>query len=181
MEYIDSFITKSSKEIKFRYPTINDAQILMDYINKLSTEQSFILFQGHQQTLKAETKWLKEKIKETKSNKGVYLCAFNGNQLVGCGEITLGNNAKSHVGDFGISVTFDFRGEGIGQKLMELIISESIKKLSGLKIITLEVFGENKIAQSLYKKMGFIKFGCLPKSLERKGKMDDAILMYKKV
>ena len=29
--------------------------------------------------------------------------------------------------------------------------------------------------------LGFIKFGCLPKSLKRKEKFDDAILMYKKI
>lgn len=181
MEYIDSFITKSGKEIKFRYPTIDDAETLKNYINKISAEQSFILLQGFQNTLESETNWLKDKLEKISKNKCVYLCGFNHNQLVACAEITLGFEAKSHVGEFGISVALEFRGQGIGQKIMELVISELVKKMPEMKIIDLEVFGQNQIAQNLYRKLGFIKYGKLPNGLRRKGQFDDAVYMYKKL
>ncbi len=181
MEYIDSFITKSGKEIKFRYPSINDAEDLKNYINKISAEQSFILLQGFQNTLESETNWLKDKLEKISKNKCVYLCGFYNNQLVACAEITLGFEAKSHLGSFGISVALEFRGQGIGQKIMELVISESIKKMPEMKIIDLEVFGQNQIAQNLYRKLGFIEYGRFPGGLKRRGSFDDAILMYKKI
>ena len=181
MEYIDTFTTKSGKEIKFRYPIIKDAENLKNYINKISAEQSFILLQGFQNTLVSEANWLKDKLEKISKNQCVYLCGFCDDQLVACAEIDLGIEAKSSVGEFGISVALDFRGFGIGEKIMELTINESIKKLSDLRIITLEVFGQNKIAQNLYQKLGFIEYGKLPNGLKRKGQFDDAIYMYKKL
>jgi RimJ/RimL family protein N-acetyltransferase len=181
MEYIAKFITKSGKEISFRYPIMSDVGLLMNYINKISAEESFILFQGFQTTIESETKWLQDKIDKISKNKCVYLCGFYKNKLVACSEITLHSDAKSHVGNFGISVATEFRGQGLGQKIMELTIDESIKKLADLRIIDLEVFGKNIIGKNLYKKLGFIEYGRLPKALKRKGEYDDAILMYKKV
>ncbi len=181
MNFINTFITKSGKEIKFRYPTIDDVEVLKNYINKISAEQSFILLQGFQNTLESETNWLKDKLEKISKNQSVYLCGFCDDQLVACAEVELGIEAKSHVGNFGISVALDFRGFGIGEKIMELTIFESIKKLPELRIITLEVFGQNKIAQNLYRKMGFIEYGKLPNSIKRRGQFDDAILMYKKI
>jgi len=181
MEYIDTFTTKSSQEIKFRYPIIEDAEILKNYINKISAEQSFLLLQGFQNTTESETKWLQDKLEKISKNQCVYLCGFCDDQLVACAEVELGIEAKSHLGNFGISVALDFRGFGIGEKIMELVIAESIKTMPEMKIIDLEVFGQNQIAQNLYRKLGFIEYGKLPNGLKRKGQFDDAIYMYKKV
>jgi RimJ/RimL family protein N-acetyltransferase len=181
MEFIDTFITKSGQEIKFRYPTIDDVEILKNYINKISAEESFILLQGFQQTTESETNWLKDKLEKISKNQCVYLCGFYKNELVSCGEITLELEAKSHVGNFGISVALEFRGHGIGQKTMELIISEAVKNIKELKIIILECFASNIPGLNLYKKLGFKKYGQLAKGIKRKGKFDDAIYMYKKI
>ena len=181
MEYIDTFTSKSSKKINFRYQTIEDAEDLKNYINKISAEQSFILLQGFQNTLESETNWLKDKLEKISKNQSVYLCGFYNDQLVACAEVELGIEAKSHVGNFGISVALAFRGQSIGEKIMELTINESIKKLSELRIVTLEVFGQNQIGQNLYRKMGFTEYGKLPNSIKRRGQFDDAIYMYKKV
>ena len=176
---ISQSTTKSGKTVSFRYPTINDAEILMNYINKISLEKTFITFQGEQQTLKEETKWLKSFIEKINKSELVFLMAFIGGNLVATSHIELKDKIKSHIGGFGITVSKDYRGDGIGKKLMELVISESIKKIKGLKIIELEVFGDNPIAQNLYKKMGFIEFGRLPRGIKHKDKFVDAVLMYK--
>ncbi len=181
MKNINKFITKSNKEISFRYPVIDDVQQLKDFINKISAEQSFLLLQGFQNTLESETKWLQDKLNKIDKNKCVYICGFYENKLVACSEITLHSDAKAHVGNFGISVAIEFRGLGLGQKIMELTIEESIKKLPDLKIIDLEVFDKNIIGKNLYKKLGFIEYGRLPEGLKRKGEYEDAVLMYKKV
>lgn len=173
--------TKSGKTVSFRYPTIDDAKILMEYINKISTEKSFILFQGEQQTLEEEIKWLKGKLELITKNKCAFIVAFIDDKLIASSEITLKSLAQGHIGSFGITVSKECRGEGIGKNLMKLVTKEAIEKIKNLKIIELEVFGSNIIAQNLYKKMGFIEYGRLLKGLKRRGKFDDAILMYKKV
>jgi RimJ/RimL family protein N-acetyltransferase len=173
--------TKSGKTVSFRYPTIDDVQILTDYINTISSEKSFITFQGEQQTLEEETKWLKDKLEKIDKKECVYLLGFIDNKLVGCSEIEMKSLVKKHVGSFGISVAKEFRGNGAGEKLMEAVIKESIRKLPDLKIIQLDCFANNPVAQNLYKKLGFVEYGRLPNGLKRKGEFVDEILMYKKI
>lgn len=181
MDYTNSFISKSGKKITFRYPNINDVHILKDYINKISNEKTHILYQGEQQTLESETAWLKNKLDKISTGECVYLCAFYKDKLIGSSEITLLDKVKSHIGSFGITIHSDFRQEGIGHKLMELVIAESIKNIPNLKIIELEVFGNNPIANDLYKKLGFVEHGRLPGGINHQGKFVDAVLMYEKV
>ena len=173
--------TKSGKTVSFRYPTIEDAQILTDYINTISAEKTFIIFQGEQQSLEEETKWLVGKLEKIKNNECVFVLAFIDNHLVGSSEITLKSFDQKHVGSFGITIAKDFRGEGIGKELMNLVINESIKNIKDLKIIELEVFGNNPIAKDLYEKMGFVEYGRLPEEIDHKDQFVDAVLMYKKI
>jgi len=173
--------TKTGKTVSFRYPTINDIEILMNYINKISAEKSYITFQGEQKTLEEEKKWLEEKLDLVSKNECVFITAFIKNKLIASSEITLESLIKNHVGSFGITVAKECRGEGIGKILMDLVIKESIKNIKKLKIITLECFGTNTIGLNLYKKLAFKEYGCLPNGLKRRGKFDDAILMYKKI
>lgn len=176
---IHTAITKTGKTVSFRYPTIKDAKGMMNYINKLSKEKTYILMQGGQKTLEDEKKWLQSFLDHR--DRSLIILAFYKDKVIGISDISLKDEAKKCVGSFGLSVAKDFRGEGIGKILMELVIKESIRKMKDLKIIDLEVFGDNLIAQNLYKKLGFKEYGRLPKCLKRLGKFSDAILMYKKV
>lgn len=173
--------TKTGKIVSFRYPTIKDTQILMDYINKISVEKTFILLQGEQKTLLQEKKWLVEKYKSIKENKAVILLGFINKKLVTLSDIEIQPMAKNHIGNFGITVAKEFRGEGIGKIIMDLVIKEAIKNIKELKIITLDCFAINTIAINLYRKLGFKEYGVLPQGLKRKGKFEDQILMYKKI
>ena len=78
-----------------------------------------------------------------------------------------------------IGVDKDFRGEGIGEALMNAVETEA--KEIGVKVIELQVFGENKPALNLYKKLGFTSFGVLPRSIDFRGKLIDEVYMYKRV
>lgn len=173
--------TKSDKTISFRYPTIDDTEILMNYINKISLEKSFITFQGEQTTFEDEKKWLESKLEAIQNKKCVFILAFIENKLVGNTDINSGVFFAKHVGDFGITIDIDYRGNGIGELLMDLVIKESIKNIDGLKIIKLGVFSDNLIGQNLYKKMGFIEYGRLPEGAKHADNFVDEIFMYKKI
>jgi ribosomal protein S18 acetylase RimI-like enzyme len=64
---------------------------------------------------------------------------------------------------------------------MELILKEAEKELGELKIVTLEVYATNEVAQNLYKKMGFVEYGKLPKGVMRSGTFEDRLMMYKNI
>ena len=173
--------TRSGKEFVIRYPEMDDLEKLLNFINELSDERTFVRYQGEHETLESERKWLEGRLKEIEDKKSVHLLAFSENKLIGACEIHLRDKTEKHIGILSITVAKDLRGEGIGKTLMDLIIKESGKELPGLKIITLEVYSTNDIARKLYEKLGFIVYSTLPNGITRSGKFEDSILMYKNV
>lgn len=172
---------KIRKNIIFRYPTKNDLKAVWEYINTISKEQTFILFQEEEITWEEEEKWLEGELKKITEHKSVQLFAFADKKLIGVSGISMKDKAEKHVGTFGITMAKDFRNKGIGRVLMEKVLQQAKKNLKGLKIIILGVFGNNPIAKNLYQKMGFVEYGNLPNGILHKGKCVDHTYMYKKV
>ncbi len=172
---------KTGKDIIIRYPDPSDLKEMLRYINELSDEKTFIRNQGEHETLKSEAIYLKTIIENIKNNRAVHLLSFNNSKLIAVSGITMRDKTEKHLGVFGISVAKDFRGEGLGKFLMELVLNEAKKEIPSLKIVALDVYSNNLIAQELYKKLGFIEYGRLPNGIMREGKFEDAILMYKNI
>lgn len=173
--------TKTGKDILVRYPEIGDVGEMLEFINEISKEKTFISYQGEEETLESETKYLKLKLKAIKNKKSVQLLTFRNNKLVGESEIHMMDKTEKHIGIFGITVKKDFRGEGLGKLLMGLVMREAKEKIPGIKIVTLGVYSTNGVARGLYKKMGFTEYGLLPNGITRNEKFEDAVLMYKNI
>lgn len=173
--------SEKGQEIIIRYPQKGDAQAMCDYINTLSKEKTFISFQGEQLTLKEETKYLNDQLKKFKEKQAVQLLVFSNDKLIGNSQIDMKDRATKHEGVFGISLAKGYRGEGIGKKLMSLLLTQAKKNIPQIRIVTLSIFANNSSAMSLYKKMGFKVFGTLPAGVLHKGKYVDHIFMYKKL
>lgn len=173
--------TKKGKDLSVRYPEANDVKEMLRFINELSDEKTFITYQGEHETLESETKYLETRLKEITDKKAVHLLIFYGIQLIAAAEIHMMDKTGRHVGVLGITVAKNFRGEGLGKLLMDLIVKEAEKEMSDLKIVRLEVYSTNSIAQNLYQKMGFEKYGELPDGIYRCGTFENAILMYKNI
>lgn len=173
--------TDKGKDILIRYPEKGDMEKLLNFINQISDERTFIRYQGEHETKESEEKWLTKRLDEIDKKRTVHLLAFSGDELAGATEIHLRDKTEKHIGVFGITVAKTFRGEGIGKILMDSVIKEAMGELSGLRMITLEVYSTNENAKNLYRKMGFVDYGILPEGITRNDKFEDAILMYKKV
>lgn len=173
--------TKTGRELIFRYPQEEDLNDLVRYINTLSAEQTFIRFQGERLSHEEEKEYLEKILKRIKEKKDVHILAFVEDQLVGKGDIRLRDKIDAHVGDFGLTIAKDYRGQSIGSLLLQKTIDEAKKNLLGLKIITLGVFEDNAIAIQLYRKYGFKEYGRLPEGVFRRGQFADHIYMYKKI
>lgn len=178
---VSKFKLEDGREVVIRYPELGDLKEMTRYINTLSKEQTFITFQGNEISLKDERKHLKNMLDKIKKGLAVQLLIFHNNQLVGITDIKMYEHALKHEGVFGITIAKEFRGVGLGKKIMELVIDETIKKLPQLKVITLGVFSDNPLAQNLYKSFGFKEYGRLPEIISHKDHLDDHIYMFKKV
>lgn len=178
---VDKFKLKDTREIVFRYPKIGDAGAMLDYINTLSKEKTFIRFQGEQLTLDFEIKRLTDLLKKIENKLAVQVLVFCNSKIVGISDLIMHEGATKHTGGFGITLAKEFRNKGIGKKLMTAVINEAIKNIKEIKIIFLSCFSDNTVALNLYKSMGFVEFGKLPEGIMHQDHFDDHIYMFKKV
>ena len=168
----------NKKTITIRGIEKNDlkrAKEFQNFINSLIKEDAQILL-NKKLTIKQETEWLKEQLKQVKDKKKVFLIAECKNEIIGNSSIELQRGRQMHVGDFSISIKNGYRGIGLGKYLLNGIIKLAKKELKP-KILKLAVFPNNKPAINLYKKFGFQKVAKIPKQLNYKGKLIDEIIM----
>lgn len=70
-------------------------------------------------------------------------------RLVGWADIVpISRQSMGHVGTLGMGVVAEYRGQGIGNRLLEITIAHAWRE--GLKRLELEVFADNEIAIDLY-------------------------------
>lgn len=169
------------KEIIIRYPKKDDVQAMWEYINTLSKERTFIRYQGERVSLEEEIKYLNSQLEKISQKHAVLLLVFCEGKLIGISGIDMKDKIEKHIGVLGISIAKGFRGAGIGSKLMELVIEEAEKNLTGLEIITLGVFSNNDLAKKMYQKFGFVEYGSLPNGVRLENGYTDHIYMYKVV
>lgn len=176
-----TFKTKSGQDGVLRYPRMSDANEMTEYINTISAEDTFITFSGEAISYDDEYTYLDDQMKRIVRGDVVkVICEVNG-KMAGICDVyrnLTGRRRSYHIGVFGISVAKEFRGEGIGYKLARCTIAEAKKNITGLRIVTLSVYGPNAIAKSLYEKIGFKEFGRLPKGVWYRNDYIDEISMY---
>ena len=175
------FEGKTKKGITYtvRYPKLSDADALRKYINQVSRERTFISFQGEQLTLKEEKQFLKDSLRKIKNREAVVLLIdIEGKTIGGVCGLTMRARTFEHVGELGLSVSKSFRGQGLGKLLIQSVIAEARKRISKLRIIMLRCYANNTVALSLYRRVGFKKYGTLPKGIRYKGRYIDEIEMY---
>ncbi|MFG6147599.1 GNAT family N-acetyltransferase [Halobacillus sp. B23F22_1] len=87
----------------------------------------------------------------------------------------------SHTGSFGMMLHKDFRGLGIGARLIKKLLLWT-EEHPCIEKVSLGVFSTNKRAIDLYKGMGFIEEGRKKKEIKLgENKYVDDVLMYKLV
>ncbi len=111
------------------------------------------------------------------SGKGMsQFVAVSDGKVVGWCDITpKGREGYRHVGQLGMGVLPQCRGQGVGKALMEKTLAAA--KADGIEKVELEVHASNQAAIALYERRGFIKEGCLCKARKIDGSYDDEILM----
>lgn len=171
-----------TKEITFRMVRRDDTAILLDYINTLSKEQTYIMYQGRQLTYETEEKYIEQFVRDVEMGNAVKILAMKGDHLVGVADATRSvYETEPHVCTFGIMLKKEWRGKGIGSLLMDKTLEAIVTHMTGITIIRLGVFGNNPIAERMYRNKGFIQYGVLPKGLKHKGEEVDHIFMYKRL
>jgi len=174
---IKNFNGKKLKVREMNKSDLKKVKDFLDYINSLIEEEAMILFK-QKKTLKEEKEWLKNALKEIEKKRRIYFLAQDKGKIVGTCSCHLKTERESHVGEIGISIRKEYRGIGLGKFLLSEVLKLAKKKLKP-KIFRLSVYENNKIAQNLYKKLGFKRVAKIPKQIEYKGKLISEIIMIK--
>ncbi|QQY80104.1 ribosomal-protein-alanine N-acetyltransferase [Keratinibaculum paraultunense] len=110
----------------------------------------------------------------TKNILAKYIVVEVDGRVVGYGGIWLILD-EGHITN--IAVDKEYRGLGLGDKLLEGLIQLCIDR--DIKVITLEVRKSNEVAKELYKKHGFKECGIRPGYYTNNN--EDAIIMWKTI
>lgn len=110
-------------------------------------------------------------------NGPVYYAVNNG-QVIGWCDVSPHENPRlKHRGGLGMGLISEFRGQGLGSKLLSAVIDHS--KKFGLEKIELTVYTSNTSAIALYKKFGFEEEGLIKKYRKLDGEYFDCLSMAK--
>lgn len=117
---------------------------------------------------------------EWKRRVGNALFALSEDKLVGMIVYVQGNKIKTkHIANiYGVYVTEEYRGQGVGRKLIDSVLEE-IKKSKDVVKINLTVNPEQKAAVKLYQNSGFKIVGQLKKEFLVVGRFYDELIMEK--
>ncbi|MBI2173334.1 MAG: GNAT family N-acetyltransferase [Candidatus Aenigmarchaeota archaeon] len=177
---IDRFMLKDGREVVARLPRKGDERKMMRYINELAEEKAYISVEK-KKTIKDEKKFLRELLAGMKSGKKTAFVFESGGRIIAMADSCKGACDKDgHVCKLALGVLKDFRGAGLGNLIMRMLIDASRKKLK-CRVARLSVYAPNKPATSLYRKHGFRVAGRIPKGIRHCGEYIDEMIMVKEI
>jgi RimJ/RimL family protein N-acetyltransferase len=157
--------TKNNKEIIIRAAIKEDAgstisikkSSIDEVINELLCPEEFT------RTVVDEEKWIDSHLDNPNH---IAIVAVFENQIIGLIDFSNGPRKRiAHTGQFGMSVSKNFRGQGIGTLLLQALI-EWATAHDQIEKINLSVHATNLAAQGLYKKLGFVIEGIMKNDLK---------------
>lgn len=154
---------------------IEDAQMIIDYLNQVGGESDFLTFGQNECQLNEleEMEVIEDYIEQENS---LLLLGFIDDELVSMLSIKGEQQERlKHIGHFAITVKKDYWNMSIASTMMEEML-EMIQD-TPLEILDLEVHKDNIHAIHLYEKFHFQKIGVYPKMFKINNQYYDFILM----
>lgn len=175
------FVARDGLEVVFREPRPTDAPQLMKFINEFVSEPMSGILIDSKVRLKDERDWLKGWLAMIKGRKGVLVLVEADGEIRGSCSVQSQKWKSSHVADFGIALSREIRGKGIGEELMKQTIALARRRIRGLELLQLKAFSYNERALGIYRKLGFFQVGRVPGASKEQDEYFDDILMVKKL
>ena len=167
---------KSFKKVKIRSAEISDAENLLETIKKYKSDSEFIpkFYEEIKLTIQKEEEWINSFIEKENS---LLLVAEYENKNIGNIDIT-GNSRimMEHTGVIGMGMLIEWRNSGLGTELKQNAINWA-KENPVLELLWLQVYCENELGISLYRKMNFKENGIIKNYFKRNGKYYDNLTM----
>ncbi|MGE7115067.1 N-acetyltransferase family protein [Lysinibacillus sp. NPDC047702] len=169
------------EQIKIRVATEEDVENMLAIQSEVLVEEDYLIttFEEFQQTIGEQKNWIQAKLTNERE---LILIAQYQEKIVGWLVFQSPNRKRlAHTGSFGMMILKEYRGLGIGKRLLEKLLKWA-ELNPYIEKISLGVFSTNESAIALYKKMGFVEEGRKINEIRLHDKQYiDDILMYKMV
>lgn len=161
-------------EIIIRPAAPGDGSAMSAYVSRLVAEKLDTILLNHEISPDEEEDTIR---RYQRLDHHVFLLAFDGERVVGMLDVHGHEHpAKRHWGVFGMSVDADYRGSGLGRRLLERAIAEA-KSWPGFCRLELGVTPWNERAIELYRSLGFVLEGVKRKGINLRGEPEDDLMM----
>lgn len=120
-------------------------------------------------------------LKEIRNGDALFYVAEEKGRIVGfcfVRKASVPDSELSHVGVMGVRVAKEFRGRGIGKKLIRYVLRISRKKF---EIIEVAILGINKRSKHIFGEFGFRTWGVAPGFVKRNRRYINLEYMYLKL
>ena len=171
---LKNFKAKDGQNVVLRTPRWEDLDDLLELINSLVEEKAEIYI-TEKFTRENEAEWLIKTISHMEKDEQIFLVAEVDKKVIASSDFQIQGGTEEHSGEIGIAVRDGYRNLGIGTEIMKTILEQVA--FFGLRTITVKTFATNKRAIHVYKKVGFVESGIIPKKHFREGKFIDEVIM----
>lgn len=172
MELVDG------RAIVLRDPEVDDAAAILECMAGVMAESDCLLGEADEfnYTLEQERVWVEEHREHPRSFAMVAACD---GVVIGVLDFRVGRfRRQRHTGSFGVSLRAAFRGQGIGTRMMEIMLDWG-RHHDEIEKIGLSAFSTNSQAIELYRRLGFIELARSPKHFKlADGSYADNVIMY---
>jgi hypothetical protein len=177
MELDALFICKNGQEITLRPAVPEDASEIIETINSVALERSYILTEQFKKTELEE----KQYIAEMDTTKNLLLVAVADGKVIGglgAHQASSGRHFKNaHVCEIGLHLINPYREQGIGAKMLEYALKWA--RDYGYKKLDACIFTSNKRSLNLFRKFGFVVEGKRAKQFRIGNEYIDEVIMGK--
>lgn len=172
---------KTGQTVVIRNAEASDAEDLIRYLKITAEETPFLIREPDEISLTLE----QEEDFITNCNNAerelMLVAVIDGKHIGNCSLMSIGPYKRyAHRCSIAIALYQEFCGRGIGNIMMQAVL-DAAKKI-GYEQAELEVVSGNEGAISLYRKLGFEKYGTFPNNMKyADGQYADAYWMVKKL
>lgn len=171
--------------MKIRPVEWSDFQSFVDfyytrYVEVPSNPELFLLTRSVKPSLGSEAAWFGALMKGILEGDAVCNVADADGRVVGAATVTRrgDHNEDRHGGVYANAIVPEWRGKGVGTRLMAATLADCRGKF---EVLYLTVVAENARAIKLYRKHGFQECGRWPRAWQRGGRYHDDLLMWRAV
>jgi RimJ/RimL family protein N-acetyltransferase len=172
---------KTGQTIVLRNAEESDAEDLIKYLKITTGETPFLIREPDEVklTIEEEKRFINRCIESEREL--MLIATINGKHVGNCSLMSIGNYKRyAHRCEVAIALYQEYCGRGIGKIMMKTILD--IARNLGYEQAELEVVAGNERAISLYKNLGFEKYGVFPNNMKyANGQYRDSYWMMKKL